>query len=114
MAASALLKTQPELTGIVAASDNVAMGTLKAAAELELNVPQQLSVIGFDNLHGVEHLSTPLTTMDIDKEYLGLAGVRLLYDSSPFSERPCVNVLIRPKLVVRSSVSSPPNLKEDP
>ena len=105
-AAHSLLKAHPHLTAIVAASDNVAMGTFKAASELGLKVPDDLSVVGFDNIHGVEHLSPPLTTMAIDKEYLGVAGVRLLYDTSSLETRPNLTTLIKPSLIIRSSAQT--------
>ena len=106
-AAKGLLEAHPHITALVAASDNVAMGIYKAAQALGLHVPRDLSVIGFDNLHGVEHLSPPLTTMNIDKEYLGGAAVRHLYDTASLPSRPKVSILIRPDLTERHSVSRP-------
>ena len=106
-AAKRLLEAHPTITALVAASDNVAMGIYKAAQALRLGIPRDLSVMGFDNLHGVAHLSPPLTTMNIDKEYLGAAAVRHLYDTASLPERPKVSILIRPDLVQRQSVSSP-------
>ena len=58
------------------------MGIYRAAERLGLRLPRDLSVVGFDNIHGVEHLTPPLSTMNIDKEYLGAAAVRHLYDTS--------------------------------
>ena len=112
-AATELLEAHPDITALVAASDNVAMGIYRAAQALSLEIPRDLSVVGFDNLHGVEHLSPPLTTMNIDKEYLGAAAVRHLYDGASL-ERPKVSVLIRPDLVRRRSVSRPALRKQRP
>ena len=105
-AAKGLLSAHPNITALVAASDNVAMGIYRAAEALDLKVPGDLSVVGFDNIHGVEHLTPPLTTMHIDKEYLGAAAVRHLYDA-PLNERPNVAILVRPELVRRDSVATP-------
>lgn len=106
-AARALLEAHPDVTALVGASDNVAIGIYRAAAHLGLRVPHDLSVIGFDNVHGVEHLSPPLTTMNVDKEFLGAAAVRCLCDAAARPARPHVTTLIRPDLVVRGSVSAP-------
>ena len=106
-AAKGLLEAHPAITALVAASDNVAMGIYKAAETLGLQVPRDLSVMGFDNLHSVAHLSPPLSTMNIDKEYLGAAAVRHLYDAAPLPSRPNVSILIRPNLIQRHSVSHP-------
>ena len=101
-----LLKSRPEITALVGASDNVAMGIYKAAKSLNLRIPHELSVIGFDNIHGVEHLTPSLTTMNIDKEFLGAAAVRHLYDAPAHLNRPNLTTLVQPELIVRQSVSS--------
>ena len=106
VAARKLLVAHPEITALVGASDNVAMGIYKAAKSLGFRIPQDLSVVGFDNIHGVEHLTPPLTTMNIDKAYLGAAAVRHLYDAPSRPQRPNLTTLVRPELLVRQSVSS--------
>ena len=108
-AARDLLGAHPNLTALVAASDNVAMGIYRAAESLGYSVPHDLSVVGFDNLHGVEHLTPSLTTMHIDKEYLGAAAVRHLFDTP--TDRPNVTLLVRPELVQRDSVSTPQSVE---
>ena len=50
-AALALLTRDPRPTAIFAANDVVALGVLSAAAELGLRVPEDLSVVGYDNTH---------------------------------------------------------------
>ena len=89
------------------------MGIYRAAKRLGLRLPRDLSVVGFDNIHGVEHLTPPLSTMNIDKEYLGAAAVRHLYDTSAQPNRPNLTTLIRPVLVVRQSVSAPAQKVEE-
>ncbi len=106
-AAQALLEAHPDITALFGASDNVAIGIYRAAGHLGFHVPRQLSVMGFDNIPRVEHLTPPLSTMNIDKAYLGAAAVRHLYDASSQPDRPNVTTLIRPELVVRQSVSAP-------
>ena len=106
-AAGALLKAHPEITALAGASDNVAIGIYRAAENLGLRIPRDLSVLGFDNISGVEHLSPPLTTMHIDKEYLGAAAVRHVYEAPSLPGRPNLTTLVRPELIVRRSVSGP-------
>lgn len=102
-----LLENQPQLTALVAATDNVAIGALSAARTLGLSVPEDLSLVGFDDLPGVEHLSPPLSTMAVNKELMGSWGVKLLYDFAAQRDRPCLSVLVSPKLIPRSTVASP-------
>ncbi len=106
-AARGLLEAHPDVTALVGASDNVAIGIYRAAARLGLRVPRDLSVVGFDNVHGVDHLTPPLTTMNIDKEFLGAAAVRHLYAAAAQPTRPHTTTLIRPDLVIRHSVAAP-------
>jgi DNA-binding LacI/PurR family transcriptional regulator len=51
LAAEQLLTQQPRPTGILAASDRLAIGVIEAAKELNLEVPEDLSVVGFDDIH---------------------------------------------------------------
>lgn len=60
------------ITGIVAMNDSVAIYTIRAAKEMGITIPDELSVVGFDDLKMAKHLSPPLTTirqnfMDIGK-----------------------------------------------
>jgi LacI family transcriptional regulator len=111
-AARRLLTDTPQLTAIFAASDYVAMGVMRAAEALGRRAPEDLSLVGFDNLHLSEHLSPPLTTVGVDKHYLGVLGLRYLYESAVTLERPNVTLLVAPTLVERASVLAPRAVEE--
>lgn len=104
-AAHQLLTAHPELTALVTANDNLAIAAAKAARQLGYQLPENLSIIGFDDQHGVEHLTPALTTMRIDTDYMGRLGVNLLCEHASNPKRPTTTTLIHPKLVVRSSVA---------
>lgn len=65
-------------TGVFAASDLMAVGALKAAHALGLRVPEDVSVVGFDDVQLAPLLQPPLTTIRQDKVGLGLAAARAL------------------------------------
>jgi LacI family transcriptional regulator len=92
-------------TAIFVASDTQAMGVLLAADELGLRVPQDLSVIGYDDIDAADFLN--LTTMRQPSFELGVEGVRLLLEAI---ERPIEQpqeILFSTELIVRESTAAP-------
>lgn len=73
---------RPRPTAIFCASDLVALGVIQAANSLGLSVPENLSIIGFDDLSLAAHASPPLTTMHMDREEMGRMAVTLLLEQS--------------------------------
>ncbi len=82
-AAVGLLARDPRPTGIFAISDRLAFGVLAAARAAGLSVPEDVSVVGFDNVEWAQHSAPPLTTVEFPLREIALAGVgRLLAASS--------------------------------
>jgi LacI family transcriptional regulator len=77
-AARRLLALDEPPTGIFAASDMMAIGVIKAAAEAGLTVPGDLSIVGFDDIQLAQHMHPPLTTLAQDKTRLGVEAARAL------------------------------------
>ncbi len=74
-----LFKRNKTVTAIFCANDEVAAGTLKAAHELGLSVPGDVSVVGFDDIIMSNYTEPPLTTISTDKEQMGRhSTVRLI------------------------------------
>ena len=100
------LLTQPDPpTAIFAASDTQAIGVLEAARDLGLNVPQQLSVIGYDDIEISQFLQ--LTTIRQPSFAMGVEGVRLLLETiaNPVTEPQ--NVLLPVELIERGTTAPP-------
>jgi LacI family transcriptional regulator len=76
--ARALLKTSPGVTAIFCANDVIAFGCLRAAIEGGVSVPQELSIIGFDDVQLAALTSPPLSTIHQPKYDLGQSAVNLL------------------------------------
>lgn len=100
-----LLQRASQVTAIFACSDETALGVLKAARDSGLRVPQDLSVIGFDDLPLVHEVSPALTTMHVDKVLMGRLGVRQLLERVRNPNMPAVTVLLQTELVMRESVT---------
>ena len=103
-AARRLLTRAPQLTAIFACNDDVAIGVLDAALEMGRRVPDDLSLIGFDDIDLAQETNPPLTTMHVDKALMGALGVRQLIDRAQSPERPALTTAISPQLIVRGSV----------
>ncbi len=101
-----LLRAHPEVTAIFTCNDEVAIGVLHAARDLSLDVPGDLSVIGFDNIDMAKTVTPALTTVHVHKTWLGTMGVRLLLDRAQNPDRPKVTTRISTQLVVRETVCS--------
>jgi LacI family transcriptional regulator len=109
-AATALLALDEPPTAIFAASDMMALGVMRAATEAGLRVPDDLSLIGFDDMQLVEHVQPPLTTIRQDKGGLGAtaaAALLDLVDRDADAPRPEL-VTLPVELVVRASTAPPP------
>lgn len=106
----ALLRDHPEVTGIVAANDVVAIGALGAARELGRRVPQDLSVVGYDDTDLGGARLVDLTTVDDRSREVGVeAGKVLLARLAPESGHHPPDVaepiLLSPRLVVRGTTA---------
>jgi DNA-binding LacI/PurR family transcriptional regulator len=114
-AARELLERDPQLTAIFATNDLPALGTLHAAADLGLRVPDDLSVVGITDIHMAEEARPALTTVavpTVEAAELAVSLLRELIEASPRSisahaaaQRVCVTS--EPKLVVRASTGAP-------
>jgi DNA-binding LacI/PurR family transcriptional regulator len=101
-----LLAAAPEVTAVFAASDLMAFGVLKEAAERGIRVPDDLSVIGFDNIDMSSMASPPLTTMSQPRYELGQT-VGEMFVSACNGKMPLSTVLLKADLIVRNSTASP-------
>jgi LacI family transcriptional regulator len=100
-----LLALDEPPTAIFAAADMMAIGAIRAAAEAGLRVPEDLSIVGFDDIQLASHFNPPLTTMRQDKLGLGgAAGDGLVARIAGDPDRPALRTL-PVELVVRGSTA---------
>jgi LacI family transcriptional regulator len=105
-AAVMLLRRHPETTAVVAANDDVAIAVIGAAQAAGWRVPQDLSVIGFDNISLAEHVRPALTTMRVDTVGMGRLGAQLLANRVRHPEAARVRAILRAELIERHSVQA--------
>jgi DNA-binding LacI/PurR family transcriptional regulator len=91
-------------TAVLAMSDAIALGAVRAARELMLAVPDDLSVVGFDDIDLAAHVDPPLTTVHQPIREKGAVAVRLLLaDMEHGALGPPEHVRLQTRLVVRAS-----------
>ncbi len=100
-AAHDLLNSAELPTAVLAANDMVALGLLRGFAEAGVRVPQDVSVIGFDDVEGTDQAIPPLTTVRQDFTKLGVRCFNLLM--KVIHSEPVSSELIPTRLVVRGS-----------
>jgi GntR family transcriptional regulator of arabinose operon len=95
-------------TGFVTFSDIWAVRAINAAKKLNLSVPGDLSVVGFDDSTIAQNYDIPLTSVHPEFEEIGRAAIDLLLDKTEnILLRPKRNVTVTPKLVIRKSTAPP-------
>ena len=107
-AARDLLISHPELTALFCYNDLVAVGALRACADLGRRVPGDVAIAGFDDIMLAALVTPPLTTCRVPRYELGVQAMRLLLnqiDGCPdeAGQHPCDAIVLRPELVVRAS-----------
>lgn len=105
-AAAALLERG--VTGIVCASDVMALGVLRAVRQRGLSVPGDVSVVGSDDSALIEFTDPPLTTVRQPVLELAAAACRSLVDQIAGTTPPATELLLAPELVVRGSTGRAP------
>jgi LacI family transcriptional regulator len=104
-AAARLLRMLPRPTAIFACNDLMALGVLLAARELGLRCPEDISIVGFDNLDFAEFTAPALTTVHQPGYQLGTAAARLLLERIAGSKQAAKRVVLPCELKIRNSVA---------
>jgi DNA-binding LacI/PurR family transcriptional regulator len=109
-AAQKLIESPTRPTAIFATTDWMALGAIEAVQAAGLHVPQDISIIGLDDIIVSAHIRPPLTTIAIPKAQLAFEAtellVRLMQGDTP---EPPLSQLIEPSLIIRQSTAHPRN-----
>jgi DNA-binding LacI/PurR family transcriptional regulator len=101
-----LLEQGHSFSAVIAANDSMALGVLYALHQFGIAVPDEVSVVGFDDIPEAAYFIPPLTTMRNNYIQLGTAGFEYLMHLMDDPDTPMVQKVIAPKLVVRDSTRS--------
>jgi len=105
-----LLRASPRPTALFLAADYHAHEVYRAAAELRLRIPEDLSVVGFADLEFAPYLAPPLTTVRQDPYGIGREAARIVVErcSGQHTGKEPVQIRLKPELIVRDSTARAP------
>jgi LacI family transcriptional regulator len=102
-----LLAQARDLTAVFAQNDRMSVGAISAIREAGLEVPEDISVVGYDDTPEAEFSSPPLTTMRQSNNRVGVEAVRLLLRIIEDPDREPEQIIMKTELVERRSVAPP-------
>lgn len=98
-----LLDDGVKFTAVFAGNDSMAMGALTALRHRGVRVPDDISIVGFDNLPESSHLVPPLTTIYQDFQLLGRLAIEHVVTLIENPDTPVYQRVLPPKLIIRES-----------
>jgi LacI family transcriptional regulator len=104
-----LLRLIPRPTAIFAGNDMIALGVLLAIREAGLRCPEDVSVMGFDDLDLAETTNPSLSSVSQSGYQLGTSAARLLLDRLQGDQGPAKHLILETSLKLRYSVAAPPS-----
>ena len=96
-------------TAVIAANNTIALGALQALKEQGIACPAEISLVGHNDMLGMDQLAPPLTTVRMQHYEMGHRAARLLLEAlraTPGSES--TTIVLRPELIVSCSTAAPP------
>jgi DNA-binding LacI/PurR family transcriptional regulator len=103
-----LLRLIPRPTAIFAGNDMIALGVLLAVREAGLRCPEDISIMGFDDLDLAETTNPSLSSVSQSGYQLGTTAARLLLDRREGDASPAKHIVLETLLNLRNSVAPPP------
>lgn len=101
----AMIERGMPVTAVITDNDSTALGVLKACQEQGIKVPEELSIVGFDNVEISEHVNPPLTTVHIHKRRMGEIAARRLHElMTGVDDDVPMRITLGTELIIRQSV----------
>jgi DNA-binding LacI/PurR family transcriptional regulator len=110
--AGLVLAGRPEVGAVFVANDQMAVGLLRAMHERGRGVPEDVSVVGFDDIPEAAYLTPPLTTVHQPFDEVGRRSLALLMEQIEAGERIQRREIVSPRLVERRSVAAAPRRRQ--
>lgn len=98
-----LQKRKASFTSIFAANDAMAFGCMRCMKEKGINVPDDVALVGFDDVDVASQMEPHLTTMRVDKENMGALAVKNMVDMISSHKKYLGKILVPVELIIRSS-----------
>lgn len=100
-----LSSTKKRPTAILCLSSTILLGVLKAIKEADMSVPQDISILAFDNQHFMDYLNPPVSAIAQPVNEIGTFATKVLIDSLEEGRKKLsLSVKLRPQIILRNSV----------
>jgi LacI family transcriptional regulator len=106
-ACAELLRRQPRVTAVVAGNDRLAMGCYDTLAARDLTCPEDVSIVGFNDMPFIDRLRPPLTSVRVPQREIGTVAADLLLQQLADPSQAAREILLEPSLVIRASTGPP-------
>ncbi len=101
-----LLSSDPSITAVVGANDQLALGTIAAARALKRRCPRDISIVGYNDMPFMDIVDPPLTTVRVPQNEIGSEAARLILSQLVEDVvTPVKQVRLTPELVIRGSTA---------
>lgn len=107
-----LLSIENPVTAVFCSNDYLALGAMKGARELGLNLPADLSILGFDDIQIASYVIPELTTIRQPAYEMGQLGARLLFQLIENPSKPA-QMMLETSLIIRESTTRAPDKSLD-
>jgi LacI family transcriptional regulator len=104
---SELLARRRDFTAIVAGNDLLALGCYDALEQHGVRCPDEISIVGYNDMPFVDRFSPPLTTVRVPHYELGATAAALMLEQLRGADPPPRQLLLAPELVIRGSTAHP-------
>ena len=99
-----LYNSELKFTALICANDEMATGAIASARESSLALPEQLSIMGYDNVFFTRHVYPPLSTINYPINEMGQMAANWILSEVYKKNTPILQTLFEPKLVIRESI----------
>lgn len=106
--AKELLKRATDVTAIICANDLTAIGAMRAMQEMNVRIPQDMSIIGIDDIDMAQYMSTNLTSVHIPVDDMGHVATKVLLDRIKQGHQVHLRVYLPSYIAERESCAKPP------
>jgi LacI family transcriptional regulator len=98
-----LIMENPEVTALFCFNDLVAIGAIQCCHQLGHTVPDDIAIIGYDDIPMASWVTPSLTTIKVNFESMGKAATKLLINHINECQEDCNSLILDPQLIVRES-----------
>jgi LacI family transcriptional regulator len=105
-----LMLRSPDFTAVFVVSDDIAMGAMRAMLDQRIRIPDDVSIVGFDNIEMADYTNPRLTTIHQPVQEIGEQAAVRLHHFITGEEKPPLDLILPHRLVIRESTRAPASI----